>query len=938
MSFLYSFLGAHEASASTLPKIRRRGIASNSQKMKYERAVSSRSNTEVVENPFQSFVNTNVSDMKRKATRLGDQYMLNFGGGFSKVSTKEKSTRQELGQKQRSSTSSKYHVQRGPPKALRRILRHLGKRKQVLSSFWLEHTVEKWKTSVLYFVFKAWVYVVKVKSKEEGRFIQIIKNMKGVSTKKYFERWVSFYQGEQKDKIKKNKEQAAFQQKINLEMLEVKSAEAISINQTLSTDIKYLKGDIESLSYNLQDVNVQNAALQKHNHDMTDKLKKLHDMINSGESSTPMLLQGCKSSARSFEIHIKPQLECKLDVVTTILSYLSDEKSIFGFRWQNPLLLAPCISRIEEYKSDAYENKFIDFCNDETALDSLHCRTVTMAWMEYHYHKQQRNEFVNKRKAPIVVPDDLTDGYVWSVLLDSVLTDEEGNACGFKRHVWKLKRQRERVRELLQNLKKLGIFAAAELNSYVKFSSSSMAQQFNILVEVMRKYPALDMDKSKLKSLEAECLKAQKSFTQVNLLKSELDRAIQSSEKINFATIGIQAEADTAYDSLVNRVKPFESMLRQQVKSIESLEIRSIKLLFSWPRLTNLWNKIVLNASIYSKRATEYAEGAALHTDTNEEKASSEVSTGSHDDMESGNILFSYSKLLFSDITNVYPNIKFVETDLLELQSHVRLNAVQIHKIFCTYLRSGKTKDLTKHSDSQSDNTTSTEQSLTYLQWWWFVVEYGFRQIFASTLFQHIFYQSICHTHKHYRISSDDVSIFSTCSKADFTLTLSDICSRLYPNQHPCESFPKFMEEFLIEDNPTNYVCFHKSEIFCFSDDEQILSIFDEHEISIKLAFKKYASFNANSCLVMSIGDLLAFLEGFDVLSYRIHEKLVRRIFREITGSISNCSFSIDEEITYIQFVLVIVAVFLVDESDPFKSRHKSWKSWITSKFKFGRD
>ena len=70
--------------------------------------------------------------------------MLNFGGGFSSVSTKEKSSRQQLvKQKQISSTSSKYHVQRGPPKALRRILRHLGKRKQVLSSFWLEHTVEK---------------------------------------------------------------------------------------------------------------------------------------------------------------------------------------------------------------------------------------------------------------------------------------------------------------------------------------------------------------------------------------------------------------------------------------------------------------------------------------------------------------------------------------------------------------------------------------------------------------------------------------------------------------------------------------------------------------------------------------------------------------------------------------------------------------------------
>ena len=98
-----------------------------------------------------------------------------------------------------------------------------------------------------------------------------------------------------------------------------------------------------------------------------------------------------------------------------------------------------------------------------------------MAWMEYHYHRQQREQFVKKRKAPIVVPDDLIDGYVWSVLLDSVLTDEECDARGVKRHVWKLKRQRERVRELLQNFKKMGIFAAAR----IKFIRKIFCQQYD---------------------------------------------------------------------------------------------------------------------------------------------------------------------------------------------------------------------------------------------------------------------------------------------------------------------------------------------------------------------------------------------------------------------------------------------------------------------------
>ena len=82
---------------------------------------------------------------------------------------------------------------------------------------------EKWKHTLLYLVFKAWVYVVQVKSKEEGRFIEMIKNMRGHTTKQWFERWVLFYQEQQKKKIKKNKEQAAIEQKLNLKKLELKS-------------------------------------------------------------------------------------------------------------------------------------------------------------------------------------------------------------------------------------------------------------------------------------------------------------------------------------------------------------------------------------------------------------------------------------------------------------------------------------------------------------------------------------------------------------------------------------------------------------------------------------------------------------------------------------------------------------------------------------------
>ena len=174
--------------------------------MKYKVVSESAQETPIdnQDNPFISYTSNDINETKRKANKLGSAYFLNFGGGYSKISTLDAPQNgSSLKHKGHMHGSSKYRVQRGPPKMLKRILKHLGKRKQVLTSFWMEHTVEKWKHTLLYLVFKAWVYVVQVKSKEEGRFIEMIKNMRGHTTKQWFERWVLFYQEQQKKKNKK---------------------------------------------------------------------------------------------------------------------------------------------------------------------------------------------------------------------------------------------------------------------------------------------------------------------------------------------------------------------------------------------------------------------------------------------------------------------------------------------------------------------------------------------------------------------------------------------------------------------------------------------------------------------------------------------------------------------------------------------------------------
>ena len=59
-------------------------------------------------------------------------------------------------------------------------------------------------------------------------------------------------------------------------MLELKSAEATSINNTLGQDIKYLKGDVENLTSDLENSNFENVQLRRTNAEISEKLEALN--------------------------------------------------------------------------------------------------------------------------------------------------------------------------------------------------------------------------------------------------------------------------------------------------------------------------------------------------------------------------------------------------------------------------------------------------------------------------------------------------------------------------------------------------------------------------------------------------------------------------------------------------------------------------------------
>jgi hypothetical protein len=914
--------------------------------MKYKNLyITSRVSSPANENPFTSYVSNDINENKRKASKLGEGYIVNFGGGFTEVTTKFRSHKSSLAKKHIASSSSKYRVQRGPPKMLKRILKHLGKRKQVLTSFWMEHTVEKWKQTLLYLVFKAWVYVVQVGSKKEGRFIEMIKNMRGHTTKQWFERWVTFYQERQKVKIKKDKIQTAIDLKLNFKMLELKSAEATSINNTLGQDIKYLKMDVEHLKHDLEQAKTESMRLRRSNAEISKKLEVLNIMVSSEESSTPIFLQGCKSSVISFATNIGPQICCKLRSVTKILSYLLKRwKS--SDSWKNPLLLAPYLLKNDEL-NDNSKNQFeishslrhIEEIEDK--INNTNCRMLSMAWMEFHYHQQEKKYIIKKKKRPIVMPEDLVDGYIWSVILDSIVEDGIAEKRGIRRQLWKIKRQRERTNELLSTFKKLGIYAATTLNSYVKFRDGTPSEHYAVLTEVMRKYPALKPTKLNATLLIEDCIVARKSLKQIDMLKDELKKTIAGANNVDFANITSKAEADAIYESLHCRIVPFEKLIKTQLKKIEEIEQNSLNLLISWPRWTNMWKSIVLDCSIYSKRALKYAEDAAtagskVMNKRDQDENNNDIRDLSHQ-KDNNTILAAYSNVSLPSLQVIYNALAFTSDNFVEIKSIIRLQSSKIHKVFQFYTTASCSNANPKIQSTSQHIDDSKSKNMTYLQWWWMAVDFGFIKCLQGQTLEEIYSKSITNDNGKQKKSIEDeaISIFSTCSKAQFSLALIRLCSIMYTDQHPCDSFPSFMEAYINEDVlETSSDNLNYSDIRSFISTNSVLKVIEEFESEIIANFQKYATIDVNNVYKMDIEELLLFLNMFDFLNYRVHEKKIRRIFREITGSISKCTQPINEGITYIQFLLLLIIMFLVDEPNPFKSRHASLKAWVIQKFK----
>jgi len=230
------------------------------------------------QNPYTCFVSPSVRATRDAAAKYdGTGYILNTGGGHS---TFVPGSRLEGHQHHNHATQQSYkkstkgfHLQKGPPKTLGRILKRLHKQKNTIATFWMDHTVSKWKHTLMFLIFRAWRFVATTRHKEEEKVLAIINQVRGGGERHWFGLWVRFLQESQRRSLKQKRKKMNIDLMTNLRDLEMKAMSAEEINATLEKDLEFAEDEIKLLKGKLLISQKKHTELEKEHTVATEQLE-----------------------------------------------------------------------------------------------------------------------------------------------------------------------------------------------------------------------------------------------------------------------------------------------------------------------------------------------------------------------------------------------------------------------------------------------------------------------------------------------------------------------------------------------------------------------------------------------------------------------------------------------------------------------------------------
>ena len=96
----------------------------------------------------------------------------------------------------------KHVIQRGPPKAIARILHRLNRKRTIVTRYFANQTVNKWKMTLLYIIFKAWAGITHSRPKSVESMLAFIARSRGRGARFWFERWLKSHASRRYENLK----------------------------------------------------------------------------------------------------------------------------------------------------------------------------------------------------------------------------------------------------------------------------------------------------------------------------------------------------------------------------------------------------------------------------------------------------------------------------------------------------------------------------------------------------------------------------------------------------------------------------------------------------------------------------------------------------------------------------------------------------------------
>ena len=214
---------------------------------------------------------------------LGDKmrdFILQTGGGFASVDLRKIHQGPALVPEGVITVGKRPHVmQKGPPKALARILHRLNRKHSLITRYFADQTLNRWKISLLYILFRAWANVTASRPKTIDGMLQFIKRARGRGVRFWFNRWHQTHNKRCRSNIRMRELKLLNEHRLRLLEIETHSLEAQQVNGLVASDLQDKTETVENQAKELLVLQHLTAKLQNELQTAQERLVRLDNLL-----------------------------------------------------------------------------------------------------------------------------------------------------------------------------------------------------------------------------------------------------------------------------------------------------------------------------------------------------------------------------------------------------------------------------------------------------------------------------------------------------------------------------------------------------------------------------------------------------------------------------------------------------------------------------------